>query len=100
MSETGKSRFTRRQFCTDAAALGSLGMLTGKLGAWAVEMPVMIGTNGAESLRAHATARGLLYGTAVMPQLLDVDGFAAGKTTDPYTQLIATQANSWWRRPP
>lgn len=28
-----------------------------------------------------------------MPQLLDVDGFAAGKTTDPYTLLFAAQAN-------
>jgi endo-1,4-beta-xylanase len=41
----------------------------------------------------HAAARGLLFGTAVVPQLLDVDNFAAGKPTNPYTQLIAAQAN-------
>ncbi|MGA3046924.1 MAG: endo-1,4-beta-xylanase [Terracidiphilus sp.] len=93
MTDTGKSRFTRRQFCGNSAILGCLGALTGRLGAWAVDSPSAISTNGAGSLRAHAAARGLLYGTAVMPQLLDIDGFAAGKTADPYTQLIAKQAN-------
>jgi endo-1,4-beta-xylanase len=48
---------------------------------------------GAESLRAHAQARGLLYGAAVATDLLDVDGAAAGKSTDPYTQLVLEQAN-------
>jgi endo-1,4-beta-xylanase len=48
---------------------------------------------GADSLRAHATAHGLLYGAAVVPELLDVDGFAAGTTSDGYTRLIAEQAN-------
>jgi endo-1,4-beta-xylanase len=48
---------------------------------------------GPDSLRAHAQAHGLLYGAAVVPQLLDVDGLAAGSTSDPYTQLVAAQAN-------
>jgi endo-1,4-beta-xylanase len=43
-------------------------------------------------LRAHAAARGLLYGAAVIPALLDVDGIAAGRATDGYTQLVAGQA--------
>jgi endo-1,4-beta-xylanase len=93
MGETGKSEFTRRRFCRGAAAMGSLGALSGRLGAWTVDVPVIVNSTGTASLRAHAAARGLLYGTAVAPQLLDIDGFAAGKTTDPYTQLIAAQAN-------
>jgi endo-1,4-beta-xylanase len=48
---------------------------------------------GSDSLRAHAASRGLMYGTAVVPQLLDVEGLAAGKTTDAYTLLIKEQAN-------
>jgi endo-1,4-beta-xylanase len=48
---------------------------------------------GPESLRAHAQARGLLYGAAVVTELLDVDGASAGKTADPYTQLVLSQAN-------
>jgi endo-1,4-beta-xylanase len=48
---------------------------------------------GPETLRAHAQARGLLYGAAVVTELLDVDGAAAGKTADPYTQLVLSQAN-------
>lgn len=48
--------------------------------------------SGADSLRSHAQARGLLYGAAVNPALLDLDGIASGSATDPYTILIATQA--------
>lgn len=48
---------------------------------------------GVNSLRAHADARGLLFGAAVVPQLLDVDGLAAGTTTDGYTLLVKNQAN-------
>ena len=48
---------------------------------------------GADSLRAHALGRGLLYGAAVNPALLDLDGLAAGNTADPYTQLVVSQAN-------
>jgi endo-1,4-beta-xylanase len=59
----------------------------------AADAPATIDAIGAGSLRAHSAARGLLYGTAVVPQLLELDGFAAGKTADRYTQLIAAQAN-------
>jgi endo-1,4-beta-xylanase len=48
---------------------------------------------GTDSLRSHAEARGLLFGCAVNPALLDMDGMAAGTVTDPYTTLVATQAN-------
>ena len=46
---------------------------------------------GANSLGAHAAARGLLYGAAVDPELLDVEGIAAGHTDDAYTQLFTEQ---------
>jgi endo-1,4-beta-xylanase len=49
------------------------------------------GVTGANSLAAHAAARGLLYGAAVDPELLDVEGIAAGHTDDAYTQLFAEQ---------
>lgn len=48
---------------------------------------------GSDSLRAHAQARGLLFGCAVNPALLDMDGMAAGTATDPYTVLVASQAS-------
>jgi endo-1,4-beta-xylanase len=35
----------------------------------------------------------LLYGAAVNPALLDVDGVASGSTTDGYTQLVEQQTN-------
>lgn len=46
---------------------------------------------GANSLGAHAEARGLLYGAAVDPELLDVEGIAAGHTDDAYTRLFVEQ---------
>ena len=91
MSPKSKTHLSRRQFCRATAAIGSVGALSGPLNALALDSPAPV--TGADSLRSHAAAHGLLYGTAVVPELLDVDGLAAGKTTDPYTQLIAAQAN-------
>jgi len=93
MSQSVKSHATRRQFCRAAAAMGSLVALTGRFGALAEIQATLINTTGADSLRSHAAARGLMYGAAVNPALLDVDGIAAGKTTDSYTLLFAAQAN-------
>ncbi len=92
MSKTDASKLTRRQFARAAAAMGSLGAL-GRLRALAQIQPAPINTTGVDSLRSHADAHGLLYGSAVNPALLDVDGIAAGKTTDPYTLMFAAQAN-------
>jgi len=47
---------------------------------------------GMNSLQAHAAARGLVYGAAVNPLLLDVDGVAKDHTDDGYTQLVMAQA--------
>ncbi len=52
-----------------------------------------LNVTGADSLRAHAQAHGLLFGAAVDPALLDLDGVSSGTVTDPYTQLVQTQAN-------
>jgi endo-1,4-beta-xylanase len=85
-------RWTRREFvrtglaASAAVTLGSTAAALGKPGGG-------IDVSGAESLRSHAQARGLLYGAAVATELLDVDGAAAGKTADPYTQLVLSQAN-------
>jgi endo-1,4-beta-xylanase len=91
---TGKSgaQWTRREFGRAVLAVGAAAatpewLIGEQAGGGAVNV------TGPDSLRAHAAARGLLYGTAVVPQLLDVDGLAAGKTTDAYTLLIQEQAN-------
>jgi endo-1,4-beta-xylanase len=93
MSQSEKSQLTRRQFCRSAAAISSLGAVSGGLLALAEVQPAAINTTGPDSLRSHAAAHGLLYGAAVNPALLDVDGVKAGKTTDPYTLLVAAQTN-------
>jgi endo-1,4-beta-xylanase len=66
--------------------------------AWAraalqIDASTRLGVSGSDSLRAHATARGLLYGAAVNPALLDVDGVVAGNTADGYTELVQGQTN-------
>jgi endo-1,4-beta-xylanase len=58
-----------------------------------IDASTRLGVSGPDSLRAHATARGLLYGAAVNPALLDVDGVASGNTADGYTQLVQQQTN-------
>jgi endo-1,4-beta-xylanase len=46
--------------------------------------------DGTESLRAHATAVGLLHGCAVVPELLELG--AANVSQDPYTHCVIEQA--------
>ncbi|MGA2671918.1 MAG: endo-1,4-beta-xylanase [Terracidiphilus sp.] len=92
MTETGNSHLTRRQFGRGVLALGAVAGLPRWLQASKPAPPAHLSITGADSLRAHAAARGLLYGAAVIPALLDVDGIAAGRATDGYTQLVAGQA--------
>ena len=96
MTRNGKRLLTRRQFGRTAFSLGGTALLP----RWMRASPgedqpatpkILVG--GANSLRAHAEARGLLYGVAVDPALLDVEGLSAGETGDRYTLLVATQAN-------
>ena len=100
MKVLSASHLTRRQFGWAALGVGAAGALG--LGWAAVEVPqwqrkrkyaaaVDPGVTGANSLAAHAAANGLLYGAAVDPELLDVEGIAAGHTDDAYTQLFAEQ---------
>ncbi len=84
--------FTRRDLMRGTLAAAAAATLP----AWARAFdttPFHADVSGPASLRAHAQARGLLFGAAVNQAVLDLDGFAAGATTDPYTQLVATQAN-------
>jgi endo-1,4-beta-xylanase len=91
MPQPGPLRLTRRQFAWTA-----LGYCAFAGRAWAqrdsryadATQPAVTGAN---ALEAHASARGLLYGAAVDPELLDLDGLASGRTTDAYTQLFADQ---------
>ncbi len=93
MAETGNPEMTRRQFGRAALALGTAAALPGWLRAQQNAAPAAsVSVSGPDSLRAHAAARGLLYGTAVNPALLDVDGVAAGNASDGYTLLIKEQA--------
>jgi endo-1,4-beta-xylanase len=98
MSEKCNVRWTRREFGRAVMAAGAMAAIPRWLGAEEAaagqDLPAAEqGVTGSSSLRAHAEAPGLMYGTAVVPQLLDVDGFAAGTTTNGYTLLIKEQAN-------
>jgi len=84
--------WTRRDWMKASLAAGAVSALPH----WARAFDTTdshINVTGSDSLRSHAEARGLLFGCAVDPALLDMDGMAAGTSTDPYTTLIATQAN-------
>jgi endo-1,4-beta-xylanase len=87
-------RLTRRNLLKSAAA-ATAGFSTFPvwLRAARLDSGSRINVSGADSLRAHALSRGLFFGTAVNPALLDIDGVANGNTADPYTQLVVSQAN-------
>jgi endo-1,4-beta-xylanase len=93
------SHLTRRKFLRTASAAAAIaaGVMPAHLRALqaanGAKTAAPIDAAGPNSLRSHAAARGLLFGAAVVPALLDVDGFAAGTTTDPYTRMFATQAS-------
>lgn len=103
MRDSQRSQWTRREFGRGALTAAALSALTASLNSsagWALSKkkkeqpaatPAAPKVTGPDSLRAHAAARGLLYGAAVNPALLDVDGMAANGTTDGYTQLVGGQ---------
>jgi len=94
MAGNARSEWTRREFGRGALALGAAAALPGWLRAEANDAEAALESwTGTNSLRAHAAARGLLYGAAVNPAFLDVDGVAAGGTRDGYTLLIQEQAS-------
>src|SRR5579871_4179617 len=96
MRQLSKGIVTRRQFGCGLIAAGAalaaprLMPALGKHHALP-GLPPPPAVSGAESLRAHAAARGLLYGAAVVPELLDLEGAESGATTDAHTNLVAAQ---------
>jgi endo-1,4-beta-xylanase len=89
MSLVGAKLWTRRQVSKAALSTAAAAGLP----RWVRAAQSGMNTVGAESLRAHAAAHGMFYGAAVVPELMDVDGFASGTTSDGYTRLIAEQTN-------
>lgn len=85
--------WTRRQFGKAVCAAGVAATLPEWMRAAQTGLSARSGGDGPDSLRAHAAAHGLLFGTAVNPALLDVEGAAAGNTPDGYTQLVQAQTN-------
>jgi endo-1,4-beta-xylanase len=84
--------WTRRDWMKASLAAGTAAAI--QRWARALDTPGFQGNvTGSNSLRAHAQARGLLFGCAVNQSLLDMDGMAAGNTTDAYTVLVASQAS-------
>ena len=88
MGAVSANQWTRRQVGKAALSLAAAAGLP----RWLLAIQAETNTNS-ESLRAHAVAHGMFYGAAVVPELLDVDGFAAGTTSDGYTRLVADQTN-------
>jgi endo-1,4-beta-xylanase len=84
--QDGKLRWSRRDLLKASLTTAAGAAMPG----WARAASDMAAPN---SLREHAQARGLLYGAAVVPQLLDLDGVAGGRSSDLYTQLVAGQCN-------
>ncbi len=93
MSGQNTTRLTRRKLLKTALATAGATALPAWLKAAQLGPYSHVNSTGQDSLRAHALAHGLFYGAAVNPSLLDVDGLAAGNSSDPYTQLVAGQAN-------
>jgi endo-1,4-beta-xylanase len=88
-----RTHATRRTILKTVALTGAGAASPAWLKAAQLSIGARVSFTGPDSLRAHALSHGLLYGAAVNPALLDVDGLAAGNTADPYTQLVAGQAN-------
>ncbi len=87
---------TRRWFGKTMLSLGAASVLPGWVQSQTNPKPLLppkMRVGGPNSLRAHAAARGRLFGVAVNPAILDVETLAAGHMTDRYTLLVATQAS-------
>lgn len=84
-----------------AAAAGSFGPGTKEL--WAAkngqkhngDAPTLTDVSGAQSLRAHAEARGLLVGCAVVPERLDGEAVYANTVAAQANLLVAENAMKW-----
>ena len=93
MAGRNNLHWTRRNLLQAAVTAAGAAALPGWLKATQLTSDARVNVTGPDSLRAHASSHGLLYGAAVNPALLDVEGLAGGNTADPYTMLVAGQAN-------
>ncbi len=98
MTETKSSaQWTRREFGRAVMAAGAVAAVPRWLEGEQTPSAA-VSVTGADSLRAHAEARGLMYGTAVVPQLLDVDGLAAGRRRTDTRCWSRSRRISWSRK--
>ena len=114
MTDTGTSNLTRRQFGWKALGYGAaatLGVGAATAGGWLLERrkrqyanAIRPDVTGMNSLQARAAAKGLVYGAAVVPRWLDVEGIVRGHTDDGYTQFVTAQSGvlvdeytSYWK---
>jgi len=96
---------TRREFMKMAAVTAAAGPLgAGSLSGWAEgkhgqkhvnEAPKLVDVSGAQSLRAHAEARGLLVGCAVVSEKLDGETAYANTVAAQANLLVAENAMKW-----
>lgn len=93
MNEVKTLMWSRREFAKLGVMAAGSAALPGWMRGEQIGGEAVPDVMGAHSLRAHAEARGLMYGAAVVPGLLDVDSLAAGLTVDGYTLLVKSQAN-------
>jgi endo-1,4-beta-xylanase len=96
MTQGTKQLLTRRRFGKTILSLGAASVLPGWVQSQTNPKPLLppgMRVGGPNSLRAHAAARGRLFGVAVDPAILDVETLAAGHIADRYTLLVATQAS-------
>lgn len=93
MAGTHANRWTRRKLLHSGVLAGAVAAAPHALRAADLSSSYRLSVAGADALRARALAHGLMYGAAVAPELLDLNGLSNGSTSDPYTQLIAGQCN-------
>ncbi len=93
MRTTGACGYTRRKFCRASLLAGAAACVPPWIRSAQIAGNASTAVSEPDSLRTHASVRGLRYGAAVVPGLLDIEGVAAGVTTDAYTRLVQEQAN-------
>lgn len=85
-----RSLWTRRQFGRMAGAAALCNPLFAER---RFEPALGPDVRGANSLRAHGAAAGILAGCAVVPELLDLSEGSLGPDSDAYTRTVADQAD-------
>lgn len=95
---------TRREFLRSAAAVAAAGGVASLVPLGCAKQagpggrataPMLTEVNGARSLRAHAAARGLLVGCAVIPEKLDGEPEYASTVAEQMNLLVPENALKW-----